>query len=130
MCCDVGDMAIGYVACGAITYCDVGDMAIGYAACGGITHCDVGDMAMGCVACEKWNLNVVYRYGHIDTWKSIGGTYHPEGRYQFSNTKTEIGRRAPTVATRLYDRARYNNPRRCACTFHTREPARSQMSTR
>jgi hypothetical protein len=24
---------------------------------------------------EKWNLNVVYRYGHIDTWKSIGGTY-------------------------------------------------------
>jgi hypothetical protein len=39
-------MAIGYVACEAITYCDVGDMAIGYVACGGITHCDVGDMAM------------------------------------------------------------------------------------
>jgi hypothetical protein len=48
-CCDVGDMAIGYVACGAISYCDVGDMAIGYLACGGITHCDVGDMAMECV---------------------------------------------------------------------------------
>jgi hypothetical protein len=45
-CCDVGDMAIGYVVCGAITYCDVGDMALGYVACGGILHCDVGDMAM------------------------------------------------------------------------------------
>jgi hypothetical protein len=29
-CCDVGDMAIGYVACGAITYCDVVDMAMEY----------------------------------------------------------------------------------------------------
>jgi hypothetical protein len=27
-CCDVGDMEIGYVACGAITYCDEIDMAI------------------------------------------------------------------------------------------------------
>jgi hypothetical protein len=46
-------MAIGYVACGAITYCDVGDMAIGYVACGGITHCDVDDMAMGCVETKR-----------------------------------------------------------------------------
>jgi hypothetical protein len=45
-CCDVGNMAIGYVAFGAITYCDADDMAIGYVACGGITYCDVGDMAM------------------------------------------------------------------------------------
>jgi hypothetical protein len=29
-CCDVGDMEIGYVACGVITYCDVGDMAMEY----------------------------------------------------------------------------------------------------
>jgi hypothetical protein len=33
-CYDVGDMAIGYVACGAITYCDVNDTAVGYVACG------------------------------------------------------------------------------------------------
>jgi hypothetical protein len=30
-CCDVGDIAIEYVACGAITHCDVGDMAMEYA---------------------------------------------------------------------------------------------------
>jgi hypothetical protein len=29
-CCDVGDTAIGYVACGAIKYCDVGVMAMEY----------------------------------------------------------------------------------------------------
>jgi hypothetical protein len=50
-CCDVCDMAIGYVACGAITYCDVCDMAIGYVACGAITYCDVGEMAIVYVAC-------------------------------------------------------------------------------
>jgi hypothetical protein len=33
----------------AITCCDVGDMAIGFVACGGITQGDVGDMAMGYV---------------------------------------------------------------------------------
>jgi hypothetical protein len=29
-CYEVGDMVIGYVACGAITYCHIGDMAVEY----------------------------------------------------------------------------------------------------
>jgi hypothetical protein len=52
MCCDVGDMAIGYVASGASTYCDVGDMAMEYVETKSGTY--------------TW---------HIDTWKSIGGIY-------------------------------------------------------
>jgi hypothetical protein len=81
-CRDVGDMAIGYVACGAITYCDVGDMAIG---CGGITHCDVGDMAMGYVA-KSGTLTWYIDTWHIDTWKSIGGIYQQAYCYNLCNS--------------------------------------------
>jgi hypothetical protein len=59
-CCDVGDMAIGNVACGAITYCDVGDMAKEYVETTSVT--------------EMWHIDT----WHIDAWKSIGGTYQNE----------------------------------------------------
>jgi hypothetical protein len=63
MCCDVGDMAIGYLACGAITYCDVGDMAMEYVE----TKSGTQTWHIGTWHSDMW---------HIDTWKSIGGTYH------------------------------------------------------
>jgi hypothetical protein len=60
----------------AITCCAVGDMAIGYVACGAITYCDVGEMAMEYVettsGTETWHIDT----WHINKWKSIGGTYH------------------------------------------------------
>jgi hypothetical protein len=73
---------------GAITCCDVGDMAIGYVACGAIMYCDVGDMAMEYVEFKSgtgtWHIDT----WHIDKSKSIGGTYRTLRDRDFQSLRT------------------------------------------
>jgi hypothetical protein len=71
---------------GAITCYDVGDMAIGYVACGAITYCDVGDMVMEYVE----RKSAIYTW-HIDTWKSIGGTYQISAQSTLSTSRVACG---------------------------------------